>query len=94
MIGLDMESKEDLIKVCGAETFVDDSRCSPGDDGQTITQEVLTATGGKGASAVVVCTASNDTYTQTLGYLKFNGTVVCGGVPGGNPTVIGYTYPH
>lgn len=38
-----------------------------------------------GAAGVVMCTASNAAYGQALSFLKFGGTLVCVGVPEGDP---------
>lgn len=94
MIGLDMGNKERLIKSCGAEVFIDISKTLPDSDGQALSKEVVAATGGKGASAVVVCSSSHAAYAQALDYLRFNGTLVCVGVPGADATPIANAYPH
>lgn len=91
MIGLDVGPKETLVKSCGAEVFIDISKY-PEEGG--VAEEVLKLTEGRGASAVVVCSSSNAAYAQGLSYLKFNGTFVCVGVPGGDPTPIANAYPH
>ena len=41
-----------------------------------------------GAAGVVMCTASNAAYGQALGFLRFGGTLVCVGVPEGDPVPI------
>ena len=41
-----------------------------------------------GAAAVVMCTASNAAYGQALAMLRFGGTLVCIGVPEGEPVAI------
>lgn len=46
-----------------------------------------------GAAAVLVCTASNAAYAQSLGFLRFGGTLVCIGVPEGTPVPIGSADP-
>lgn len=43
---------------------------------------------GLGAAGVVVCTASNAAYGQALQMLRFGGTLVCVGVPEGEPVPI------
>lgn len=43
---------------------------------------------GMGAAGVVMCTASNAAYGQALGFLRFGGTLVCVGVPEGDPVPI------
>ena len=43
---------------------------------------------GTGAAAVVVCTAANVAYAQGMQFLRFGGTLVCVGVPEGEPVPI------
>lgn len=93
IIGLDIGSKENFVKGCGAEVFIDITKCSTGDQGKSASEMVMDATGGAGASAVIICSASNAAYAQGLGFLKFNGTLVCVGVPG-NPQPIENACPH
>jgi alcohol dehydrogenase, propanol-preferring len=93
MIGIDMGEKEKLVKDCGAEAFIDLSKFSRDDEGtKKLVEEVKNITGG-GASGVVVCTASNAAYAQGLSFLKFRGTMVCVGVPEGDPVAIATAYP-
>ena len=81
MIGIDMGEKEKLSKDCGAEVFIDLTKFSRDKEGSAkLAEEVKKATGGLGAAAVVVCTASNAAYGQGLDFLKFNGTMVAVGV--------------
>lgn len=70
---------------CGAETFIDITKYSRDSDGDSkLAADVKAATpGGHGASAVVVCTASNAAYAQALSLLRWGGTVVCVGIPEG-----------
>lgn len=94
MLGIDMGEKEQLAKDCGAEAFIDLSKYSRDDEGtNNLVADVKAATGGVGASAVVVCTASNVAYAQGLKFLKFRGTLVCVGVPEGNPVPIATADP-
>ncbi|CAI7584827.1 unnamed protein product [Penicillium pancosmium] len=93
IIGLDIGSKEEFVKGCGAEVFIDITKCSTGDRGKSAAEMVMAATGGAGASAVVICSASNAAYAQGLDFLKFNGTLVCVGVPG-DPQPIENACPH
>lgn len=76
IIGIDHGSKEELVKTCGAEVFLDITKY----DDKTIAEEVKKVTGGLGASAVIVCTASNKAYAQALDFLRFGGTLVCVGM--------------
>jgi propanol-preferring alcohol dehydrogenase len=80
IIGVDHGSKEKLVKDCGAEVFLDITKF----DDKTIEEKVKKVTGGLGASAVIVCTASNGAYAQGLSFLRFGGTLVCVGMPEGD----------
>lgn len=94
MIGIDAGEKEGFAKECGAEVFFDVSKYSRDAEGnKKLAEDVKNATGGGGAAAVVVCTASNAAYGQGLSFLKFMGTLVCVGVPEGEPQVIGGADP-
>ena len=95
MIGIDDGSKEKLAKECGAEVFFDVSKYSRDAEGsKKLAEDVKKATSnGSGAAGVVVCTASNAAYGQGLSFLKFGGTLVCVGVPEGEPQVIGGADP-
>ena len=94
MIGIDVGDKEKLAKDCGAEVFFDVTKYEKGAEGnKKLAEDVKAATGGLGAAAVVVCTASNGAYGQGLSFLKFLGTLVCIGVPEGDPQVIGGADP-
>ncbi len=77
VIGIDAPSKKSLVLDCGAEHFVD----VVAHDDKSIAEEVMKLTGGLGAQAVIVCTASNKAYAQALDFIKFDGTVVCVGMP-------------
>lgn len=89
VIGVDHGSKETLVKECGAEAFVDFTKF----DDSSITQEVKRISGGLGASAVIVCTASNRAYAQAMGFLRFRGALVCVGLPEGEAMPISTAYP-
>ncbi|KAJ5273094.1 hypothetical protein N7478_008219 [Penicillium angulare] len=92
IIGLDMGHKEEFVKQCGAEAFVDISKY-PTADGKSVADEILKITGGVGAAASVICSASNAAYGEALSYLKFNGTLVCVGVPY-DAKPIANAFPH
>lgn len=77
VIGIDVGSKEDLVMDCGAEDFIDITA----HDDKSIAEEVMKLTGGLGAHAVIVCSGSNKAYAQSLDLIRFNGTVVCVGMP-------------
>lgn len=74
IIGIDAPSKKDVVMDCGAEHFIDVTA----HDDASIAEEVLKLTGGLGAQAVIVVTASNRAYAQALDFIRFDGTVVCG----------------
>jgi alcohol dehydrogenase, propanol-preferring len=94
MIGIDAGEKEKLAQDCGAEFFFDVSKYSRDAEGnKKLAEDVKKATGGLGAAGVVVCTASNAAYAQGLSFLKFGGTLVCVGVPEGDPVPIGGADP-
>ena len=90
VIGIDTGPKEKLVMECGAEHFVDLTK----HDDKSIADDVLKLTGGLGASAVIVCTASNKAYAQSLDFLRFGGTMVCVGMPEGAPEPIAKCYPQ
>ena len=91
VIGIDAAAKKDLILASGAEHFVDVSAHA---DDEAMKAEVLRLTGGLGASAVIVCTAVNKAYAQAIGFLRFGGTLVCVGMPEGEPQGIATSYPQ
>lgn len=90
VIGIDAPSKEKVVMDSGAEHFVDLTK----HDDKSIAEEVVKLTGGLGASAVIVCTASNRAYAQGLDFLRFGGTLVCVGMPEGDPQPIAKSYPQ
>ncbi|MCJ1317488.1 hypothetical protein MMC15_002813 [Xylographa vitiligo] len=95
MIGIDTASKRELVLSSGAEHFVDlAAHAADNDDGAALTAEVLRLTGGLGAAAVLVCTASNRAYAQAMGFLRFGGTLVCVGMPEGALTPIATAFPN
>jgi len=79
VIGIDAPSKMSVVMDCGAEHFIDVTA----HDDKSIAEEVIKLTGGLGANAVIVCTASNKAYAQALDFLRFDGTLVCVGMPEG-----------
>ena len=94
MIGIDSGEKEKLAKDCGAEAFIDLTKYGRDKEGtDKLIADVRAVTGGTGAAAVVVCTASNAAYAQALKFLKFRGTLVCVGVPEGEPVPIAAADP-
>lgn len=94
MIGIDAGEKEKLAKECGAEVFFDVTKYGRDAEGnKQLAADVKAATGGLGAAAVVVCTASNAAYAQGLSFLKYYGSLVCVGVPEGDQIPIGGADP-
>jgi propanol-preferring alcohol dehydrogenase len=78
VIGIDHSSKKDLVLESGAEHFI------PVDGTDDVAEAVKTVTDGLGAHAVVVCTANNAAYANSLDLLRFGGRVVCVGIPEGD----------
>jgi propanol-preferring alcohol dehydrogenase len=89
ILGIDHGSKEELVKECGAEAFIDVTKYND----KTIAEEVMRITGGVGASAVIVCTASNKAYAQAMSFLRIGGTLVCVGMPEGDFEPIAQAFP-
>jgi alcohol dehydrogenase, propanol-preferring len=90
VIGIDAGAKEKLVLGSGAEHFLDIGRFQ---DDNAIIAEVKKLTGGLGAHAAIVCTSSNRAYSQALNFLRFNGTLVCVGIPEGGQTPIATADP-
>lgn len=78
VVGVDHSSKKGLVLESGAEHFV------AVDGTDSVVDAVKQLTGGLGAHAVVVCTASNGAYAQSVDLLRFGGRVVCVGIPEGD----------
>jgi len=89
VIGIDAAAKKDLVMQSGAEHFID----VMAHDDDSIKAEVLKLTGGLGAAAVIVCTASNRAYGQGMSILRFGGTLVCVGMPEGDLKPIASAFP-
>lgn len=77
VIGIDHGSKKAVADENGVEFFIDFTQT------KDVTAEVMKITGGLGAHATLVLTASNGAYAQSLTFLRFGGTAVCVGVPEG-----------
>jgi len=92
VIGIDHGSKEGLVKESGAEHFIDITQF-PKDDNAALTKHVQSLTDGLGAHAAIVCTAANAAYAQALPLLRFNGTLVCVGIPENEPLPIATAFP-
>ncbi|OJJ81180.1 zinc-dependent alcohol dehydrogenase [Aspergillus glaucus CBS 516.65] len=93
VIGVDHSSKAELVKESGAEHFVDVTQFPRDDQGEAIAKHVKSLSDGLGAHAVVVCTSANVAYAQSMGFLRFNGTMVCVGVPEGDQQAIATAFP-
>lgn len=79
----------------GAEEFFDIKKYSQDKEGSAKLAEDIkkASTNGMGAAAVVVCTSSNAAYGQALSFLRIGGTLVCVGVPEGDPVPIAGANP-
>jgi alcohol dehydrogenase, propanol-preferring len=109
VIGIDHGSKESLVKECGAEIFLDITKFDDNTLAEEVKKvtggkEFLLKAilgiwnqnwrpSGLGASAVIVCTASNKAYAQALDFLRFGGTLVCVGMPEGDMVPIAKAFP-
>lgn len=95
MLAVDAGEKEALCRECGAEAFFDITKYPKGEEGTKQLAEAIKkeTAGGLGAAAVIVCTAANAAYAQALEFLRFNGTVVCVGIPEGDATPIANASP-
>ncbi|KNG44984.1 alcohol dehydrogenase [Stemphylium lycopersici] len=87
VIGIDHSSKKDIVMESGAEHFI------AVDGEQNVVEAVQALTDGLGAHAVVVCTASNAAYAQSVEMLRFGGRVVCVGIPEGEALPIKSSFP-
>lgn len=88
VIGIDQASKEEIVKDCGAEVFIDAATSS-----EELVSQVKKTTDDLGANAVVVCASSNAAYSQGLELLRPGGTLVGVGMPGGKPVAIASAMP-
>lgn len=88
VIGIDSDSKEDLVLSSGAEHFL------PVSLGKELPDKVKELTGGLGATAVVVVAAANAAYAQAADMLRIGGTLVCVGIPEGEPVPIAGVVPQ
>ncbi|KAI1340849.1 GroES-like protein [Xylariaceae sp. FL0016] len=86
VIGIDAPGKKDLTMECGAEHFIDHTQGN-------VETEVKKLTDGLGAHCVVVLTAANAAYAQSMDFLRFGGTLVCVGMPEGDPKAIAKAFP-
>ena len=73
--GVDHSSKKELVIQSGAEEFI------ALDQEQDAVAAVRRATGGKGAKAVLVLTASQKAYDTAIGMLGVGGRLMCVGIP-------------
>lgn len=94
VIGTDVGEKEKLVKDCGAEAFLDVTKFEKGEKGtQEMAKRIQDLSGGFGAAAALVCTDSNAAYAQALDFLRYNGTLVCLGIPEHDPQPIAKASP-
>jgi alcohol dehydrogenase, propanol-preferring len=89
VIAVDHGSKEELCKSCGAEVFLDFLKFND----EELVQEVKKTSGGRGAHAVIVTNEANKAYEQALKFLKPQGTLVCIGMPEGEPVPLQSAFP-
>ncbi|CRG88782.1 alcohol dehydrogenase, putative [Talaromyces islandicus] len=89
VIGIDVQSKESLVRSCGAELFVS---LEEGRDG--VIKRVQQETDGIGAAAVLVCTGEDSAFREGLDMLGFNGVLVVVGVQEGKERPIENASPN
>lgn len=85
VLGIDDQAKGNFVKACGADDFVPIQA--------PVQERVLEVTRGEGVAAVVVCSGNNAAYASALDLLRFNGVLICVGVPGGKLSPIAGAYP-
>jgi alcohol dehydrogenase, propanol-preferring len=91
VIGIDAESKKQLVLDSGAEHFISfGSKEAPVDT----VAEVLKLTGDLGVKAVIVTAAANAAYASAVPMLKFGGRLVCVGIPEGAFAAIATAHPQ
>lgn len=88
VIGIDSGNKREIVMESGAEHFIDFTAS------KDVAKEVMDLTGGLGAHAVVNLTASNSAYAMSMDMLRFGGTLVCAGIPEGDPLPIASAFPQ
>lgn len=88
VVGIDSGSKKDFVLESGAKHFVELG------DADATAAHIKNQCDGLGAHAVMVCTASNAAYGQAMRLLRFNGTLVCVGIPEGTESLIAGTSPN
>ena len=87
VIGIDHGSKKEIVLKSGAEHFIDHT------SSKDLAADVKELTGGLGAHAVIVMTASNAAYATSMNLLRFAGTLVCVGIPEGELQAIASAAP-
>ncbi|KAF9530159.1 mannitol-1-phosphate dehydrogenase MPDH1 [Crepidotus variabilis] len=70
------DDKHKLVKDLGADVWLDFK------ESKDIVADIKKATGGKGAHAAIVTTASSSGYTQAVDYLREGGSLMAVGLPG------------
>jgi propanol-preferring alcohol dehydrogenase len=90
VIGIDLGVKEAFVKENGADAFIAIESGSQ----QEVAEKVLELTSDKtGVHAVLVCTPSNEAYALATHLLRFQGTLVCVGIPEHQPLPIANLFP-
>lgn len=95
VLGIDSMNKEKLVRECGADQYLSIEDYSPDALGDAaIIAAVKSYTMELGAAAVLVCNGSDSAYAQSLGFLRFNGTVVVVGCQEGVARPIATATPN
>lgn len=87
-IAIDSAGKEAICRRSGAEAFF--AKDLPPEELRIKVRSVA----GNGAHGVVVCTASMDAFDEAMTYLRYNGTLVCVGMPYGTGRAIAGAVPY
>ncbi|OJJ52339.1 hypothetical protein ASPSYDRAFT_137854 [Aspergillus sydowii CBS 593.65] len=87
VVGVDVPAKEELVRSCGAESFISLEQSDR-------VSMALNLTGGLGAAAVLVCTGEDSAFAEGLDMLRFNGVAVVVGVQEGRERPIANASPN
>lgn len=88
VIGVDAAAKKEFVLSSGAEHFI------PLEGTESVSEAVKGLTGGLGAHAVLVLTAANAAYADSVNMLRFGGTLAVVGIPEGEPVPIQSALPQ
>jgi alcohol dehydrogenase, propanol-preferring len=94
VIGIDTGAKKDFVLGLGAEKFFDLTAQEPAELIKTVTEATASAgSPGLGAHAVIVCSNAMAAYEAGVSMLRRGGTLVCVGMPEGEPRGVAAAFP-